>query len=447
VYIEGDVSSENHITYREYLSKNITDELNDKEYVSRSKDGQKGVFSRDRKLTFKYLVMFIISAKGALQRELDRFFKSVSDKEFNIRKVTKSAFSQSRSKLNPWAFVRLNEIVVNTFYERNLINTWKGFRILAVDGSRLILPRHKTIIEEFGEHMMGPKADSPRSIALISMLYDVLNHVTIDAQMAPYSDSEKDLLEKHICKIEDDDLLLTDRGYPSIKLMYQLKSKRINFCIRMKDDWWLKVKEFTESTDKERLVEFTLPKKDHKHFVHCPQILEKPIVCRLVKIDLPTGEKEILCTSLIDFEQYPYDQFDALYHTRWNEEEAYKLLKSRIEVEDFSGKTAIAVKQDFFSKILLMSLCAAYAYPIEEKVRKEYAASQHRKYAQQINHTNALAMTKDILVSVFIKFKFKEAIAAFDDNVHNTREIVRPGRSVERKHKPKKTYSMNYKQL
>ncbi|MDR0575042.1 MAG: hypothetical protein LBG96_13655, partial [Tannerella sp.] len=53
-----------------------------------------------------------------------------------------------------------------------------------------------------------------------------------------------------------------------------------------------------------------------------------------------------------------------LYHYRRNEEEAYKLLKSRMDMEDFSGKTAISVKQDFHAKVLLMSLCAIYAHPI-----------------------------------------------------------------------------------
>ena len=62
------------------------------------------------------------------------------------------------------------------------------------------------------------------------------------------------------------------------------------------------------------------------------------ITCRLVKIELPTGEKEILCTSLLDHKTFTHKDMEELYHSRWNEEEAYKLLKSRVEVENFSGK-------------------------------------------------------------------------------------------------------------
>ena len=55
--------------------------------------------------------------KSSLQRDLDRFFKSLYDEDYNIRSVTKSALSQARAKLNPWAFKRLNEVAVKSFYE------------------------------------------------------------------------------------------------------------------------------------------------------------------------------------------------------------------------------------------------------------------------------------------------------------------------------------------
>jgi hypothetical protein len=45
---------------------------------------------------------------------------------------------------------------------------------------------------------------------------------------------------------------------------------------------------------------------------------------------------------LLDTAEYAAEEFDELYHCRCDEEEAYKLLKSRVEVEDFSGKTAIS---------------------------------------------------------------------------------------------------------
>jgi hypothetical protein len=388
-----------------------------------------------------------MSIKSSLQRDLDRFFGKLKGSDFSVREATKGALSQARQKLNPWAFQRLNEVTVDTFYRKADYYLWGGHRLLSVDGSTLVLPKHRTVKEEFGEHSFGPNADSKRSMATCSMLYDVFNHLTLDAQLAPYSHSEQSLLLKHLDKTRAGDLLLLDRGYPSFWLLFLLKARGLEFCVRMKEDWWLTVREFAHSDKLDAEVVFSLPKKDRKKLADYPQFTDTTITCRLVKVILDNGTTEILCTSLLNTVTYPYEEFAELYHYRWNEEEAYKLLKCRAEVENFTGKTAVSVKQDFFAKIFLMSLCAAYAFPIEEKVREEYKADKKRKYDQKINRTNALSATQDMLAGIFLKHQFVQAFKAFDTLVEKTREIIRPGRRVVRNIKPKRPYSMIYKRL
>ena len=394
-----------------------------------------------------------MSLNRAIQRELDSFFQKVDSTDYTIREATKGAFSQARAKLNEWGFIRLNEIAVDTFYSGSEYYVWNSHRLLAVDGTRLMLPNHPSIKAEFGECSFGPKSDSKRSMALASVLYDVLNQITIDAQFAPFKSpgakksSEQALLKKHMAKLKQEDLLLLDRGYPSLALFFLLKAQSIEFCVRMKGSWWKEVRIFRESTEKEKIINFTLPEKDRSKLSEYPEWKDKTIKCRLVKVELETGETEILCTSLIDTKAYPYEQFKELYHFRWNEEEAYKLLKCRIELENFSGKTARAVKQDFHAKIFLLTLSAAYAHPIEEIVKEEYKADEKRKYSQKINRTNSIAKTKDILVGMFIKKQYKKALESFDKIVYSTRELIRPNRKNERKHRQKKPYSMNYKRL
>ena len=388
-----------------------------------------------------------MNIKSALQRDLDRFFGRLNGSDFSIREVTKGALSRARQKLNPWAFQRLNEVAVDAFYRKVDYYGWGGHRVLSVDGSTFVLPRHKTVQAEFGEHSFGPKADSKRSLASGSMLYDVFNHLTLDAQLGRYTESEHALFLKHLDKTQAVDLLLLDRGYPSIWLFFLLKARGVEFCVRMKEDWWLEVRDFAGSDLLDGEVVFSLPKKDRKKLAAYPLFTHTTITCRLIKVILENGTTEILCTSLLDTMKYPYEAFEELYHYRWNEEEAYKLLKCRAEVENFSGKTAISVKQDFFAKVFLMTLCAAYAFPIEEKVIAEYKADENRKFDQKVNRTHALSVTQDILIGMFIKHQFEQALKAFDHLVEKTREIIRPGRSVERKMKPKKPYSMTYKRL
>jgi hypothetical protein len=387
--------------------------------------------------------------KSSLQRELDTYYKEIMGGDFNIRQITKGAFTQSRAKLKHTAFIEMNDNVNQTFYDEAPYIVWHDMRLLAADGTRLMLPRHQSITDEFGQIGFGPYADCQRSLAIGSMLYDVLNLLTIDAQLAPYgSSSEKELLHNHLKKVKPGDLLLLDRGYPSVALMFLLKAKKIEFCIRMKEDW-LSVKDFADSDQTQRIVKFKLSKKDKNSplFEDYPELIEQEIICRFISVALENGEKQILCTSLVDSKKYLCEDFGELYHYRWGVEEGYKLFKSRAEIERFSGKTALAVKQDFFAKVFMMSLCAVLAFPIEEKIRKENQQSGNRKHSQKINRTSAFALLQNISIGLFIKRMVKKAIEAFDKITSKTKEIIRPGRKFERKKLTKKIYHMNWKPL
>lgn len=385
--------------------------------------------------------------KTTIQRELDSFYRSVQDEDFNIRTVTKGAFSRARAKLNPEAFKHLARTGLQFFYRQAPVYKWNDFRVLAIDGSRLLLPRHKTVAEEFGTCGFGPNADVQQSMATCSILYDTLNLVPIDGQIGPYSIGERDLLVEHLNYTQKGDLLLLDRGYPAIWLFFLLQSKEVNFCVRMSDFWWLEVDNFNKSDLAETTVSFKLPSKDRERLADQPQLHGQTITLRLVKVELLTGETEILCTSLLDQQTFPIEAFKDLYHLRWSAEEAFKMLKARAEIENFSGKTAIAVKQDFHAKLFAMALCSMFAHPIEQKVREEYTQGQGRKHSQQINRTSALAMLHHILIPSFLKNKFQQAIVAFDDIVYKTRELVRPNRSNPRNHRPKRRHHMAYKRL
>lgn len=385
--------------------------------------------------------------KTTLQRELDSFYKDINEADFSVRTVTKSAFSQARAKINPLAFKHLSRIALSTFYQDAPAKKWKNMRVLACDGTKLMLPRHKTIAQEFGVQYVGPNADVARHMALASIIYDTENLVPIDSQIASYELSERDLLKKHLSYTQKGDLLLLDRGYPAQWLFFLLYAKELDFCIRLSDYNWGVSEKFSKSELQQTIVEIELRKKDRIHLDQYPEFYNKILSVRLVKVILSTGETEILCTSLLNEQQFPITDFQELYHKRWTAEEAFKMLKSRIEIENFSGKTAVAVRQDFYAKMFAITLCSVLAFPIEERVIAEYQEDETRKHSQKINRTSAIAMLQQILIPSFIRKKFEQALRAFDDLVTKTREIVRPGRSNPRKHKPPKRHYMNYKRL
>jgi hypothetical protein len=384
--------------------------------------------------------------KTSYQRELDKFCKTLMTGQFNIRVVTKGALTQARAKLHPWAFIRLNEVAVNTFYEGAEYLEWKGLRVLAVDGSTLKLPRSKSIIEEFGQNKTGRHKEAEVCLARCSLLYDVLNHVTIDAQIGPYKESEKSLFLKHFGQIKKGDLILGDRNYPSTEMMLRLANKGVHYCFRVKENESKVVSAFVLSGANQQIVSLPLSKKASgfaKRSEPC-----QTIDCRLIRITLENGNIEILATSLFDENKYEYEQFEALYHTRWNVEEEYKLLKSRIEIEAFSGRTSRSIYQDFHAKVLMLTLCATLAYPIAEKVKEEFSKEKTgNKHDQQINRTSAIGITKETLITLLIKKSYQQGVDCMDAIIESTREIIRKGRSNKVKHRTKRLYHPSYKPI
>lgn len=376
---------------------------------------------------------------------MNSFYQKLQKKDFLTQYVTKGAFSQARVKLKPEAFVELNQIGVNNFYRNAPWLNWRGFRLLAADGSTAVLPNHSSVAEEFGLTGFGMYANSNRSVARISVLYDVLNFITIDGQIASYDTSERSLLQEHLkCIRPGSDLLILDRGYPSYGLMFQLQALGIHYCIRLRDDWWLEVRKMLEEGKTQKEVLFHLP-KDEKELRSKYPDADTAIRCRIIAVTHSDGSQQILCTSLSE-EQAPAECFAELYHFRWNIEEGYKLYKCRMELEAFSGKTALAVKQDFYAGIFMMTTAAVMAFPVAEEVKKLQPTAD-RKHPQQVNRVNALSMIRETSIDLLNRKKVKSALQAFDNILRATTEIVRHNRKVIRKKLKKKPLSMNYKRL
>ena len=96
------------------------------------------------------------------------------------------------------------------------------------------------------------------------MVYDVLNLVTLNAKIDTFKVHETTLLNTQLAEVAfmADDILVLDRGYLSIGLLYELQHKGIGFCVRLKDNWWNEVNDMLEVKETNKVVTFRLPKKD-----------------------------------------------------------------------------------------------------------------------------------------------------------------------------------------
>ena len=82
----------------------------------------------------------------------------------------------------------------------------------------------------------------------------------------------------------------------------------------------------------------------------------KSLTLRLIKVVLPSGQIEVLATSLLDTTHFPAEAFAELYHARWSIEEAFKVLKHRLYLEQFTGELPESIRQDILAKLFTANL-------------------------------------------------------------------------------------------
>ncbi len=380
--------------------------------------------------------------KGSYQDELDHFFKGLFRLDVAVSFVTKMALCLARKKLKFSTFIELNRHLLEFFYDhfRN-IKSWHGFNLLAIDGSTVKLYKYKDIRDHFG--VMKPNVGPAVPMARISQMFDVLNKVTIDASVNPYHMGERDLLRQHLLNLLPNDLLLLDRGYPAYWIFNLIISQGGNFCARISKQWKI-VQNFIDSGTQETIIDL------HASYLSKKECMEMgldiiPLRLRLIRVELDTGQIEILITSLTNDNEFPQEIFKDLYHQRWPVEVDYLFMKERIQIGNFSGKSALSVYQDFHAKIFAKNLIWVLASPAQDAVKK---ASEGKKHEDQLNMTQAISKSKDTIILLFERPRrmivqlIQQIIALF----MSATEPVRPGRKFKREHKiNKREYYINYK--
>lgn len=405
-------------------------------------------FVRERILTFPTLMfLFINLAKKSLQVSLNEFCKSV-----NLLNITKQAFSKARKKLSARAFVLVNRKLVEEYYTDNVFSKWKGFRLLAIDGSDIQLPNDEFLKQYFGttNNQTGPTI----AMAKVSYVYDVLNHITLDAQINRVKTSERDLAVEHVDsvkKLKHDkikDLYLFDRGYPSLGFLFYLSEMNVDFVIRCSTSvCFAKVKEAFDRGETDTIVRLYANQKNGNHIKELkkrvPELDRKTafIDIRVAIVTLDTGEQEILVTSLLDQKTYSTQDLKDIYNRRWVAEENYKWHKLGFEIENFSGNTPLAIEQEIFASVLTANMASLLIENAQEEIDND-PIIQARKHPYKINRRIAVAIMKDqLLDGILNQNTDMEALCeSLKKEIKKNLSIVRPGRKFKRQRKNRQKY-------
>jgi len=102
--------------------------------------------------------------------------------------ITASAYTQARKHLSHTAFIALNEGGVVPLFYNDEHEKFKNHRLLAVDGSIVILPQSASSLEEFGSTTIANKDGSTGDYisGRASVLYDVLNKIAISSLLGEH---------------------------------------------------------------------------------------------------------------------------------------------------------------------------------------------------------------------------------------------------------------------
>jgi hypothetical protein len=379
-------------------------------------------------MTFSELIYFMLGmVKESTQNALERFFPRVGKRQ---SRMSQQAFSVARQKIKWEAIEELFQASVLGSYQEEW-GRWRGFRLMAVDGSFIRLPCDSALIEYYGALGRGGTS----AAALVSLLYDLENDVIADAKIAPISENERALAEGHIQALRrmksfqaGAELVIFDRGYPSIEFIMSLQENEITYVMRVQ-------KGFIRARE--------LPKRRERW----ARLGKGGPRVRAIRIPLDGGETETLITN-VGKEVLEYGAFRELYHKRWGIEGKYKTVKQRMELENFSGRLVDNIKQDFYATMTAANMLASFTRAANRKVKKE-REKRGNKYDYQVNVNHAVGVFKDKLIEVVIEQRdgvrrrlMKELVGEIERRV----VPIRLNRKAARKEIPRKArFHYNHK--
>lgn len=390
-------------------------------------------FTRDRQLNLPRVATLILRGhKVSQQNALNKFFREL-DQLASL--PTASAYCQARQKLKPELFIHLNQMTVEHYVELSKadasLQLWRGHRVFGVDGTKLNLPDTPSLraafslaVNQYGESVQ----------ALSVVLYDLLNDFGAAASLGPLSAEKEPLFDRLWGATAPGDLLVMDRGFADYTIIAFAMATGRHILVRCPRQSFGVVNEFWLSEDKERLATLEMPERTQVREFLRTHNLPRQVQVRLLKFTLPTGEEEVLLTTLIDQARYPRQEFYQLYGWRWNEETYFDRIKNIFEVERFSGQTERVIRQDFFGVIFLATLESVLAQSAQTALTTR---AQHRgtKLPAKVNRATSYVALIDQVVQLLAdeKVPIESALKQLHDLLQTNPTRHRPGRRSERK--------------
>jgi len=267
-----------------------------------------------------------------------------------------SALSQARKKLDAERCAAISSRVLTlcSTARAHAAIGYGGFRLLAVDGTKLALPALRAMREHFGGPsdeagtMQGPQAG-------LTVLWDVGANMPVAWQLGPYRVSERVHALALVEQLQPNDLLIGDRGIPSRNLLTEIFRRKANVLMRMRCSSSGSFREVLDFTASDKLDDvITIGARDH----HGNRTNGPTLSVRLLRHTLADGSVAIFLTSLTDQHAHPASTLIQLYAQRWRIETGFRELKLWHGLERFHTRRPAGIAQEVCALMVFQMLAS-----------------------------------------------------------------------------------------
>lgn len=410
-------------------------------------------FTRNSKFSFKDYVTFLCFNKGTSnQADLEDFVED--NFTTDIQQITRQAFSKQRTYIHPIVFKEISKqylLEINYYKNYDFFKTYKGFRLFGGDGSDFEIPDFEEVRKEF--QIKDTEKYRKSAQAKFSSIMDLLNGFILDGIIGNYKQAELPLMHKNIENIQDlitpeKSIFIFDRGYNAMELYANIMSMNSYFIVRLKDRNYIDDRYKITENDSEIQLEIT---KDRLKKFHNKTLKEKyskikHLNLRILTITLENGTTESLLTNILD-KNFTIEDFQKLYNLRWGIETNYNTMKNRLNIENYTGKRKITIKQDIYSKFLKYNILQYYRIYFNlliNRTRRQKGIKQEYK----VNQAHLIRKLKKYLL-IMILNPTKEIIRKYtkkliDSCTQSPNKNVKNPTTTRNKKKQRK-FNINYK--
>ena len=410
-------------------------------------------FTRNSKFSFKDYVTFLCFNKGTSnQADLEDFVED--NFTTDIQQITRQAFSKQRTYIHPIVFKEISKqylLEINYHKNYDFFKTYKGFRLFGGDGSDFEIPDFEEVRKEF--QIKDTEKYRKPAQAKFSSIMDLLNGFILDGIIGNYKQAELPLMHKNIENIQDlitpeKSIFIFDRGYNAMELYANIMSMNSYFIVRLKDRNYIDDRYKITENDSEIQLEIT---KDRLKKFHNKNLKEKyskikHLNLRILTITLENGTTESLLTNILD-KNFTIEDFQKLYNLRWGIETNYNTMKNRLNIENYTGKRKITIKQDIYSKFLKYNIFQYYRIYFNlliNRTRRQKGIKQEYK----VNQAHLIRKLKKYL-PIMILNPTKEIIRKYtkkliDSCTQSPNKNVKNPTTTRNKKKQRK-FNINYK--